>query len=329
MAIDVKQIGAKVEQERATLDRVRSEIQRVIVGQEELIERLLVGLLCNNHILIEGVPGLAKTLSVTTLARTIQASFQRIQFTPDLLPADLIGTLIYNPRSGDFTTRKGPIFTNIILADEINRAPAKVQSALLEAMQERQVTIGDTTHALDEPFMVLATQNPIEQEGTYPLPEAQVDRFMLKLKVTYPTKDEEKKILERMARSSTKIDIQPVISPKDILRLRQLADEIYMDEKVEDYILNIVQATRTPEKYGLDVGKLIQYGASPRATIYLAMASRAHALMQGRGYVTPQDVKSIGMDVLRHRVIVTYEAEAEEKTPENVVGTIFDSIAVP
>jgi MoxR-like ATPase len=329
MPIDVKQIGAKVEQEKAILDRVRVEIQKVIVGQEELIERLLVGLLCNNHILIEGVPGLAKTLSVTTLARTIQASFQRIQFTPDLLPADLIGTLIYNPRSGDFTTRKGPIFTNIILADEINRAPAKVQSALLEAMQERQVTIGDTTHALDEPFMVLATQNPIEQEGTYPLPEAQVDRFMLKLKVTYPSKEEEKKILERMARSSTKIDVQPVISPKDILRLRQLADEIYMDEKVEDYILNIVQATRTPEKYGLDVGKLIQYGASPRATIYLAMASRAHALMQGRGYVTPQDVKSIGMDVLRHRVIVTYEAEAEEKTPENVVGAIFDSIAVP
>jgi MoxR-like ATPase len=329
MTIDVKQIGAKVEQEKAILDRVRGEIQKVIVGQEELIERLLVGLLCNNHILIEGVPGLAKTLSVTTLARTIQASFQRIQFTPDLLPADLIGTLIYNPRSGDFTTRKGPIFTNIILADEINRAPAKVQSALLEAMQERQVTIGDKTHPLDEPFMVLATQNPIEQEGTYPLPEAQVDRFMLKLKVTYPSKEEEKKILERMARSSTKIDVQPVISTKDILRLRQLADEIYMDEKVEDYILNIVQATRTPEKYGLDVGKLIQYGASPRATIYLAMASRAHALMQGRGYVTPQDVKSIGMDVLRHRVIITYEAEAEEKTPENVVGAIFDNVAVP
>ena len=329
MAIDVKQIGAKVEQEKATLDRVRSEIQRVIVGQEELIERLLVGLLCNNHILIEGVPGLAKTLSVTTLARTVQASFQRIQFTPDLLPADLIGTLIYNPQKGEFTTKKGPIFTNIILADEINRAPAKVQSALLEAMQERQVTIGDRTHPLDEPFMVLATQNPIEQEGTYPLPEAQVDRFMLKLKVTYPTKDEEKKILERMARSSTKIDVQPVIAPKDILRLRELQDEIYMDEKVEDYILNIVQATRTPEKFGLDVGKLIQYGASPRATIYLTMAARAHALLQGRGYVTPQDVKSIGMDVLRHRVIITYEAEAEEKTSEDVVSAIFDNVPVP
>ncbi|RJR30660.1 MAG: MoxR family ATPase [Candidatus Latescibacterota bacterium] len=329
MPIDVKQIGAKVEQEKATLDRVRSEIQRVIVGQEELIERLLVGLLCNNHILIEGVPGLAKTLSVTTLARTIQASFQRIQFTPDLLPADLIGTLIYNPQKGEFTTKKGPIFTNIILADEINRAPAKVQSALLEAMQERQVTIGDKTHPLDEPFMVLATQNPIEQEGTYPLPEAQVDRFMLKLKITYPTKDEEKKILERMARSSTKIDVQAVISPKDILRLRELQDEIYMDEKVEDYILNVVQATRTPEKFGLDVGKLIHYGASPRATIYLTMASRAHALLQGRGYVTPQDVKSIGMDVLRHRVIITYEAEAEEKTSEDVVSAIFDNVPVP
>ena len=294
-----------------------------------MVDGLLTALIAGGHVLLEGVPGLAKTLAVRTIAELTGLTFRRIQFTPDLLPADLIGTLIYNPQRGDFTTKKGPIFTNIILADEINRAPAKVQSALLEAMQERQVTIGDKTHPLDEPFMVLATQNPIEQEGTYPLPEAQVDRFMLKLKVTYPSKDEEKTILERMARSSTKIDVRPVISPKDILRLRELADEIYMDEKVEDYILNIVQATRTPEKYGLDVGKLIQYGASPRATIYLAMASRAHALMQGRGYVTPQDVKSIGMDVLRHRVIVTYEAEAEEKTPENVVGTIFDNIAVP
>lgn len=330
MAIDVKQIGAKVEQERVILERLRSEIHRVIVGQDELIERLLIGLLCNNHILIEGVPGLAKTLAVTTLARTIQASFQRIQFTPDLLPADLIGTLIYNPQSGEFRTKKGPIFTNIILADEINRAPAKVQSALLEAMQERQVTIGEKTYPLDEPFMVMATQNPIEQEGTYPLPEAQVDRFMLKLKITYPSKEEEKKILERMARSSPRIDVEPVISPKDILRLRELQDEIYMDEKVEDYILDIVQATRTPERFGLaDLGKLIQYGASPRATIFLAMGARAHALLQGRGYVTPQDVKSIGMDVLRHRVIITYEAEAEEKTSEDVVSAIFDNVAVP
>ena len=329
MAIDVKQIGEKVQKESALLARVRDEIGKIIVGQQYLIERLMIGLLCNNHVLIEGVPGLAKTLSVTTLARAVQASFQRIQFTPDLLPADLIGTLIYNPRSGEFTTKKGPIFANIILADEINRAPAKVQSALLEAMQERQVTIGEESHPLDDPFLVLATQNPIEHEGTYPLPEAQVDRFMLKLKVTYPSKEEEKKILRKMASSAPKLDVEAVIDPADIKRLRALADEIYMDEKVEDYIIGIVQATRTPEEYGLDVAPLIQYGASPRATIYLAMASRAHALLQGRGYVTPQDVKSIGMDVLRHRVIITYEAEAEEKIPEDVVAAIFDNVPVP
>ena len=308
---------------------MKDEIGKIIVGQEYLIERLMIGLLCNNHVLIEGVPGLAKTLSVTTLAHAIKASFQRIQFTPDLLPADLIGTLIYNPRSGEFTTKKGPIFANIILADEINRAPAKVQSALLEAMQERQVTIGEESHPLDDPFLVLATQNPIEQEGTYPLPETQVDRFMLKLKVTYPSKEEEKIILQKMASSTPKLDVDTVIEPSDIKRLRALADEIYMDEKVEDYIISIIQATRTPQEYGLDVGPLIQYGASPRATIYLAMASRAHALLQGRGYVTPQDVKSIGMDVLRHRVIITYEAEAEEKMPEDVVGAIFDNVPVP
>lgn len=329
MTIDVKQISEKVQKESATLARVRNEIGKIIVGQEYLIERLIIGLLCNNHVLIEGVPGLAKTLSVTTLARAIRASFQRIQFTPDLLPADLIGTLIYNPRSGEFTTKKGPIFANIILADEINRAPAKVQSALLEAMQERQVTIGEESHPLDDPFLVLATQNPIEQEGTYPLPEAQVDRFMLKLKVTYPSKEEEKKILQKMASSAPVIDVDAVIEPADIKRLRALSDEIYMDEKVEDYIISIVQATRTPEQYRLDVGPLIQYGASPRATIYLTMASRAHALLQGRGYVTPQDVKSIGMDVLRHRIIITYEAEAEEKTSEDVVGAIFDNVPVP
>jgi len=329
MAIDVKQIGEKVQKESAVLARVRGEIEKVIIGQEYMIERLLVGLLCNNHVLIEGVPGLAKTLSVTTLARAVQASFQRIQFTPDLLPADLIGTLIYNPQSGGFSTKKGPIFANIILADEINRAPAKVQSALLEAMQERQVTIGEESHRLDEPFMVLATQNPIEHEGTYPLPEAQVDRFMLKLKITYPSKEEEKRILKRMAKSAPAFAVDPVIAPADILRLRTLTDEIYMDEKVEDYIVDIVQATRTPERYGLDVGSLIQYGASPRATIYLTMAARAHALLQGRGYVTPQDVKAIGMDVLRHRVIITYEAEAEEKTSEDVVAAIFDNVAVP
>jgi len=329
MSIDVKQIGEKVEKESRVLAQVRSEIEKVIVGQEYMIERLLIGLLCNNHVLIEGVPGLAKTLAVTTLASTVNASFRRIQFTPDLLPADLIGTLIYNPRSGEFTTKKGPVFANIILADEVNRAPAKVQSALLEAMQERQVTIGDTSHALDDPFMVLATQNPIEQEGTYPLPEAQVDRFMLKIKVTYPSRDEEKRILAKMAGSDRKIKVEPVIETSDILRLRALADEIYMDEKVEDYIVNIVQATRTPGEFGLDVASMIQYGASPRATIFLAMASRAHALLQGRGYVTPQDVKSIGMDVLRHRVIITYEAEAEEKTPEDIVAAIFDNVQVP
>jgi len=329
MTVDVKKIGEKVERESAILKRIRDEIEKVIVGQNYLIDRLLIGLLCNNHILIEGVPGLAKTLSVTTLAKTIQASFQRIQFTPDLLPADIVGTLIYNPRTGEFTTKKGPIFANIILADEINRAPAKVQSALLEAMQERQVTIGDETHKLDEPFMVLATQNPIEQEGTYPLPEAQVDRFMLKLKVTYPTKDEEKEILKRMASSTPQVDVDPVIEPSDILKLRELADEIYMDEKIEDYIVNIVHATREPSVYGLDIAHLIQYGASPRATIFLTMAAKAHALINGRAYVTPQDVKSIGMDVLRHRVIITYEAEAEEKTSEDVVSIIFDNIPVP
>jgi MoxR-like ATPase len=329
MPVDVKQIGEKAAQQGVLLGQIRSQIGSVIVGQQSLIDRLLVALLCNQHVLIEGVPGLAKTLSVTTLARCIQASFQRIQFTPDLLPADLIGTLIYNPKDGDFTTRKGPIFANIILADEINRAPAKVQSALLEAMQERQVTIGNTTFPLEEPFMVLATQNPIEQEGTYPLPEAQVDRFMLKLKVTYPTKTEELEILRRMARSSPVIEVQPVLHPAAILALRALTDEIYMDAKIEEYIVNLVEATRHPGQYGLQIGELIRYGASPRASIFLAVAARARALLEGRGYVTPQDVKSIGMDVLRHRVIVTYEAEAEEKTSEDLIQQIFDTVEVP
>ena len=329
MAVDVREIATKVEAESAVLGRLRSEIRKVLVGQEYLIERLLLALLTNNHVLIEGVPGLAKTLSVTTLARTIEASFRRIQFTPDLLPADLIGTLIYNPRSGEFTTKKGPIFANIVLADEINRAPAKVQSALLEAMQERQVTIGEESFQLDEPFLVLATQNPIEQEGTYPLPEAQVDRFMLKLKVTYPSKAEEHQILKRMARSAPDLDVDAVIHPEDILRLRTLADEIYMDEKVEEYIVNVVEATRDPEAVGLKLKDLIRYGASPRATIFLAMAARAHALLEGRGYATPQDVKSIGQDVLRHRVIVSYEAEAEEKSSEDLVQQIFDTVEVP
>ena len=329
MAVDVKEIAARVEQESALLQQLRAEIRKVLVGQDYLVERLLLALLTNNHVLIEGVPGLAKTLSVTTLARTIQATFRRIQFTPDLLPADLIGTLIYNPRTGDFTTKKGPVFANIVLADEINRAPAKVQSALLEAMQERQVTIGDNSFSLDDPFLVLATQNPIEQEGTYPLPEAQVDRFMLKLVVTYPSKEEERQILKRMAKSSPELDVRPVLAPDDIVRLRRLADEIYMDEKIEDYIVNLVEATRDPAAYKLEIGGLIRYGASPRATIYLAMAARAHALLEGRGYVTPQDVKSIGMDILRHRVIVSYEAEAEEKTSEDLVKQIFDTVEVP
>ena len=329
MAINIKEIAGKVQREGVLLARLRKEIGRVIVGQSYLVDRLLLALLANNHVLIEGVPGLAKTLSVTTLAKSVRASFQRIQFTPDLLPADLIGTLIYNPKTGGFTTKKGPIFANIILADEINRAPAKVQSALLEAMQERQVTIGEESFLLEEPFMVLATQNPIEQEGTYPLPEAQVDRFMLKLKVSYPTKAEEHQILKRMARSSPRLDVEPVLEPCDIIRLRGLADEIYMDEKIEEYILNVVECTRHPERYGLDMNDLIRYGGSPRATIFLAMAARTQALIEGRGYVTPQDVKTVGIDVLRHRVIVSYEAEAEEKTSEDLVQQIFDRVEVP
>jgi len=329
MAVDVKRIGERVGAESALINKVRTTIHGVIIGQQLLVDRLLAALLCNNHVLIEGVPGLAKTLTVTTLARAIQASFRRIQFTPDLLPADVVGTLIYNPKTGEFTTKKGPIFSNIILADEINRAPAKVQSALLEAMQERQVTIGDQSYKLDEPFMVLATQNPIEQEGTYPLPEAQVDRFMFKLKVTYPTKAEEHQILKKMATSAPKTGVEPVISTSDITRLRELTDEIFMDEKIEEYIVNIVEASRNPAAFKLDIADLIRYGASPRATIYLAMAAKAHAFLEGRGYVTPQDVKSIAMDVLRHRVIATYEAEAEEKTSEDIVQKILQTVEVP
>ncbi len=329
MSVDVQLLNREIEKEGMLLEQIRSEIGKVIVGQSSLVDRLLVGLLCNNHVLIEGVPGLAKTLTVTTLAKSIQASFQRIQFTPDLLPGDLIGTLIYNPKSGDFTIRKGPIFANIILADEINRAPAKVQSALLEAMQERQVTIGDTTFPLDDPFMVLATQNPIEQEGTYPLPEAQVDRFMFKLKVTYPSKEEELIILNRMASPANQLEAQPMIQPSDLVRLRNKTVSIYMDEKIEQYIVDLVSATRDPDQYGLKIDHLIQYGASPRASIYLAMAARGCAMLAGRGFVTPQDVKTIGMDVLRHRVIITYEAEAEEKTADDVVQQIMDTVEVP
>jgi len=329
MEKDVRQITEMIKEESAFVRAITDEMTKVIVGQKYLIERLLVGLLANGHILIEGVPGLAKTLSVKTLAQALQVKFQRIQFTPDLLPADLIGTLVYNPRTGEFTTKKGPIFANIILADEINRAPAKVQSALLEAMQEKQVTIGEQTFPLEEPFLVLATQNPIEQEGTYPLPEAQVDRFMLKLKITYPDKREEREIMDRMAVTDKVIEVDPVAAPEQILRARSVVNEIYIDEKVRDYIIDIVFATREPEAYGLDLGNFIEYGASPRASIYLNIAAKAYAFLQGRGYVTPHDVKTIGMDVLRHRVILSYEAEAEEMTPEDVIQKIFDNVEVP
>ncbi len=329
MAVDIKAINERIKAESAFVEKLISEVGKVIVGQKYMVERMLVGLLADGHILLEGVPGLAKTTAVATLAKIIEAKFQRIQFTPDLLPADLVGTLIYNQKDGQFTTRKGPVFANIVLADEINRAPAKVQSALLESMQERQATIGDQSYNLPEPFLVLATQNPIEQEGTYPLPEAQVDRFMLKLKITYPNKKEEMEILNRMA-VNIRFDFQKTVRLEDIIRARAVMDEIYMDEKIKDYIVNIVMASRNPEASGIaDLKDLIEYGASPRASIYLAKASKAHAFLRGRGYVTPEDVKAIGMDVLRHRVLLTYEAEAEEVTPEQVVQKIFDHVEVP
>ena len=330
MSTGITAINDKVMKESSFINNLVSEIRKVIIGQDYLINRLVVGLLANGHILVEGVPGLAKTLSIKTLSQAIHTKFQRIQFTPDLLPADLIGTLIYNPKEGVFTTKKGPIFANIILADEINRAPAKVQSALLEAMQERQVTISENTFKLDEPFLVMATQNPIEQEGTYPLPEAQVDRFMLKINISYPSMEEEHKILKSMSFTGKDLAVNPVIEAKDIIRARNVVDEIYMDEKIEKYILDIVFATRDPRKYKLDeLANLIQYGASPRATIYLTLAAKAYAFTQGRGYVTPQDIKSIGPDVLRHRVIVSYEAEAEEKTSEDIIKTILSEVEVP
>ena len=325
---EVEAIQRDVEQSSAFCETLKEAVGQVIVGQEHLIDRLLIALLADGHILLEGVPGLAKTLSVSTLARAIKAQFHRLQFTPDLLPADLVGTMIFNPQSGDFTTRKGPIFANIILADEINRAPAKVQSALLEAMQERQVTISGTTHPLPRPFLVLATQNPIDQEGTYPLPEAQVDRFMLKVIVDYPSKEEERAIMDRMTGTS-EITVEPVISLDDILSARKVVRAIYIDDKVKDYIIDIVHASRNPEAYGLDLGDLIAYGASPRASIYLNLAAKAHAFVAGRAFVTPEDIKSIGPDVLRHRIIVTYEAEAEQVTPAQVVQKIFDHVEVP
>jgi MoxR-like ATPase len=309
---------------------VEEQIGRVVVGQKYLVEGLLIGLLTNGHVLLEGVPGVAKTLTVKTLAACIRTGFQRIQFTPDLLPADLIGTLIYNPRTGEFTTKHGPLFSNLILADEINRAPAKVQSALLEAMQERQVTLGDTTYKLPDPFLVLATQNPLEQEGTYQLPEAQLDRFMLKLRVGYPTKAEERQVLDRMATSAPMLNVDAVVEPADIISARNIVNEIYVDDRVKDYIVDVVFATRDPGAYGLKklVG-MLRYGASPRATIALTLAARARAFLNGRGYVTPQDVKSIGAEVLRHRIIISYEAEAESMTSETMVSYIFGALAVP
>lgn len=325
----VRNITERVKKESDLINTLLYEVGKVIVGQKYLIERLLIGILSNGHVLLEGVPGLAKTMSIMTLAKAMHASFQRIQFTPDLLPADLLGTLIYNPKNGEFTVRKGPVFTNIVLADEINRAPAKVQSALLEAMQDREVTIGEQTFTLDEPFLVLATQNPIEHEGTYPLPEAQLDRFMLKLNITYPDKKEEREILERMATTKSDIKISSIISPTDILRLRTVVDEVYIDDKIKDYIVDIVFASREPKTYNLELDQFIECGASPRATINLTLAAKAHAFLKGRGFVTPQDVKSVGMDVLRHRIIITYEAEAEEIRPEDIINKIFDNVEVP
>ena len=328
MEPNIQDITREVAEKSPILKNVLQEMRKVMVGQDYLLERMLIGLIANGHILVEGVPGLAKTTAVKTLAQTIHTSFQRIQFTPDLLPADLIGTQVYLPKSGEFSIKKGPVFTNILLADEINRAPAKVQSALLECMQERQVTIGDTTFPLAEPFLVMATQNPIEQEGTYPLPEAQVDRFMLKLKVIYPSKAEEKEIMKRIAGRTLQM-IQPVTTPEEILAVRNVVDQIYIDEKLQDYIVEVVFATRAPKVFGIDMEHLIHFGASPRASIYLNQAARAYAFLQGRGYVTPQDIKSIGRDVLRHRIIVSYEAEAENLTTDDIITKIFDNIEVP
>ncbi len=326
---DIVKMNERYQTESEVLQKVREEVAKVIIGQEDLIESLLLALLCNGHVLIEGIPGLAKTLAVTTLAQTLHAGFNRIQFTPDLLPGDLIGTMMYNPKTNEFTPHKGPIFANIILADEINRSPAKVQSALLEAMQEHQITIGDQTYKLDEPFLVLATQNPIEQEGTYHLPEAQVDRFMFKLDIVYPSKDEEHRILKRMGKTSVDLSVNAVMEVADINRLRGMVDEVFMDEKLEHYILDLVQATRDPARFGLDCADLIRYGASPRASIFLAVASRGRAMLNGRGYVVPQDIKDVALDILRHRVILSYEAAAEEKSSEDILRQILETVEVP
>ncbi len=320
----------KIRSEAAWVDLLRQEIGQVIVGQKYLVDRLILGLLANGHVLLEGVPGLAKTLTVKILSQCIRADFKRIQFTPDLLPADVIGTLIYSPNQGEFTTKKGPIFTNLLLADEINRAPAKVQSALLEGMQERQVTIGDQTYQLPKPFLVLATENPIDQEGTYPLPEAQMDRFMLKLVVDYPQRDEELRILESNANVSVNHEVSQVVDAETIFRARDLVDQIYLDDKLKGYLVDVVLATRDPDKYGAsELNAFIRFGASPRATISLALASKAVAFMNGRSFVTPQDIKDVGLDVLRHRVIVSYEAEAEEVSSDDIIKKIFETVPVP
>jgi MoxR-like ATPase len=328
-AKDIKAINELVAKESEFVDNITGEIAKLVVGQRYMVERILIGLLCGGHCLIEGVPGLAKTLMVKTLADTLEAKFQRVQFTPDLLPADITGTTIYNMQTGQFTQKRGPIFANLVLADEINRAPAKVQSALLEAMQEKQVTIGDQTNLLPEPFLVMATQNPIEQEGTYPLPEAQLDRFMLMIKVDYPSKSEERQILDLMT-APTLASVNVVSSLDDVLSARRVTGQIYIDDKIRDYIVDVVHATRDPRSYGLhDVAPLVEYGASPRASIYLASAARAHAFLRHRGYVTPEDVKAVGQDVLRHRVVLTYEAEAEEITSEDIVRRLFEHVEVP
>jgi MoxR-like ATPase len=328
MEQDVRRLNDLVAKEAVFVEQVLGEIRKVIVGQRMLLDRLLIGLLADGHLLLEGVPGLAKTLSVKTLADIIDLKFQRIQFTPDLLPADLVGTMIFNQKDGMFVPRKGPVFANIVLADEINRAPAKVQSALLEAMQERQVTIGDTTYPLDRPFLVLATQNPIEQEGTYPLPEAQVDRFMLKIKVDYPNKQEEREILERMS-GLQDFRVRKVVHGADIIKARQVVAQVYVDNRLKDYIVDMIMATRRPDDYKLDVKGLVQFGASPRATVFLTQAAKAHAFLRGRGYVTPEDVKSVAFDVLRHRIILSYEAEAEDVTTEEIIQRVLDTIEVP
>jgi len=327
--MDVRVINELVQKQSAFIERLTSEVGRVIVGQKAMVDRILVGLLTGGHVLLEGVPGLAKTLTVRTLADALQMKFQRIQFTPDLLPADIVGTVIYNQARGEFVSKKGPVFANLVLADEINRAPAKVQSALLEAMQERQVTVGDVTHALPDPFLVMATQNPIEQEGTYALPEAQLDRFMLMIKVGYPSKEDERAIMDRMT-SGMKVKAEPAATPEDIAEARSVVSQVYIDDKLKDYIVNLVHATRDPRAHGLaDIADFISFGASPRASISLNMAARAHAFLRHRGYVTPEDIKAIGVDVLRHRVILTYEAEAEEVTSETVIRKLFERVEVP